>query len=135
MLVESAAESGESTGSPGSREGIEADLEVPVEELQIAGCTEDFLEQGARLVVGTSVVRSEKAGEDGLGVVDAHADGVGEQLALLVEEQGVGGQLSEREAAGGGLQGGLELGDLEAREPDSRCGWSGFESGGRRPGG
>ena len=55
------------------------------------------------------VERADHPGEGGFGLVGGHPDGVGEQFAFLVEQSGVGSDLSQGQVAGGlpGLGGGL----------------------------
>ena len=52
----------------------------------VPGYPHDFAPQDAGLVVGAGVVFAQQASEGGFGGVGGHADGVGDEFGLLVEQ-------------------------------------------------
>ena len=89
------AERGQGAAAAGRGGGVEAYVQLIVADVDVAGEGERFADQGAGFVVGARVVVVEHAGQDRFGVVGAHPDRVGDQLAFLVEQPRVGAYLTQ----------------------------------------
>jgi len=96
----------------GALAGSSRTCRVFVDGLQVPGEGESLAHQGARLVLAAGVVGSDQPGQGGLGVVGAHPDRVGQQLAFGLEQAAARADLTQGQVAGGGTGGGLGGGQV-----------------------
>src|SRR5665647_2181335 len=106
-------EGGEGSAAPGGGGGVEADVQGGADDLQVSGQGECFAEQCSAFVFAAGVVRAQEPGQGGLGVVGAHPDRVGQELAFGLQEAAAGPDRGQRQMAGrlaGGVLGRGECG-------------------------
>ncbi|HUK67158.1 MAG TPA: hypothetical protein VLW50_00115 [Streptosporangiaceae bacterium] len=111
-------------GAAGRGERVQADGEGAVRGGDVAAGGEGFADQGVRFVVCAGVGAVQRAGQDGLGVIGGHPDGVGNQLGLGIQPDQVRVVLRQRDLRGDGLGGRLGI-----FEPLAGCGDRGVEPG------
>ena len=99
------AERSQGLGAAGRGERVEPDDQLAVAGDDVAGGGEGFADQRVCLVAGPGVVAVQGAGQDGLGVIGGHPDGVRDLLGLGVEPDHVPGEGAERDPGRDGRRG------------------------------
>jgi hypothetical protein len=86
-------------------ERVEPDEQLAGAGVDVAGGGQGLADERVCLVPGAGVMLVQGAGEDGLGVIGRHPDGVGDLLGLGVQPDHVWGEVAEPDPGGGGRGG------------------------------